>query len=66
MLALLEGSVMDSLYYNPMTVPILILTVITVAQVLRKGIADEWLTSAWIGILMIAWVIKLLSPSTTW
>lgn len=66
MLALVEGNVMDSLYFNPMTVPILALLVVTVAQVLRRGIADKWLKHAWIGTLSIAWVIKLLSPSETW
>jgi hypothetical protein len=64
--ALLDGDLPRSLYYNAMTIPILGLLTITVSQVLLKGRGDNWLVTAWVAVLSVAWVGKLLSPSVTW
>lgn len=63
---LLEGDVITSLYYNAMTIPIVCLLAITIGQVLIKGSGEHWLIAAWITVLLIAWAIKLVSPSATW
>ena len=65
-LALMGGDLLTSLYYNPMTLPILGLLTFTIAQVALKRRGDSWLAYAWIVTLGVAWVIKLLSPSSTW
>jgi hypothetical protein len=64
--ALLGGDLPKSLYYNPMTLPILGLLVLTVGQVWFKGRGDDWLVSAWTIALSVAWLVKLLSPPDTW
>lgn len=63
---LLQGNVAASLYYNPMTVPICLLLALTLFQVLRRGVADAWLAPAWSLLLLIAWLLKLASPTATW
>lgn len=65
-LALLDGDLATSLYYNPMTLPIAGLLTITIAQVLFRGRGENWLVNAWVVTLGIAWIAKLLSPPTTW
>ena len=52
-----------SFYYNPMTIPIVGLLVVTVGQVVFKQRGENWLVRAWTTTLGIAWVVKLLSPA---
>lgn len=64
--ALMNGDLAKSIYYNPMTVPILGLFIVTMGQVILKRRGDNWLVAAWTTTLGIAWVVKLLSPPATW
>jgi hypothetical protein len=66
MAALLAGDLRASLYFNPLTVPILLLLAWTLWHVIRHGIAPRWLGYAWPGLLLVAWLIKLASPGDTW
>ena len=66
MRALLDGDLALSLYYNPMTLPIVALLTFTIGQVLIKGRGEKWLAAAWITTLSVAWVAKLMSPPATW
>lgn len=65
-LALLDGDLATSLYYNPMTIPILGLLAVTVGQVIFRGRGENWLVPAWLIVLSVAWIAKLMSPSATW
>lgn len=64
--ALMRGDLRGSLYYNPMTIPILGLTAFTICLAVRGGHAGKRLSWVWVGILLLAWVVKLLSPTSTW
>ena len=66
LLALANGAVLESLYFNPMTLPFVGLLLFTVAQAAKRGSANRTVFSAWIWLLSIAWVIKLMSPQETW
>ena len=65
LMALLRGDVAASLYFNPMTVPIVGLLAVTMVAACRRC-AGVWLARAWFALLLVAWVIKLLSPPGTW
>ena len=65
-MALLDGDLARSLYFNPMTLPLIGLMAVTVGQIAVKRRGDDWLVTAWVVLLSVAWVIKLLSPSVTW
>ena len=64
--ALLGGDPLGSLYYNPMTAPILGMLALTLFQVCRRGRAAAWVGGGWAAVLSLAWVLKLLSPADTW
>ena len=66
MLALARGDLLGSLYYNPFALPIIGLTTVTLAQVIRRGRAAGWVGRGWIVLLAIAWITKLLRPTATW
>ncbi len=70
--ALCQGDVFGSLYYNPMTMPILALLAVTVCVLAGRALRRERVTLptgflyAWSATLLIAWVIKFASPAATW
>lgn len=64
LLALLEGDWSSSLSYNAMTVPLILLLGMTMIQVSRRRVVDPWLGKAWLGVLGLAWVLKLLVPES--
>ena len=65
-LALVHGNLPGSLYYNPITVPILVLFAWTLVHAIRQNSGGVWLYRAWVGLLLMGWIIKLLSPTATW
>ena len=72
MLRLLNGEFSESLRYNPMTVPLVVLLV-TCAGILAHGwmfhrrlCLPEWVLRAWIVLLVLGWVSKLFVPPTYW
>jgi hypothetical protein len=66
MVTLANGDVLGSLYYNPLALPIVGLLALTLFQVGRRGRVAPWVGRGWIVVLMVAWVVKLLSPPATW
>lgn len=56
----------ESLYYNPMTIPILVIGCVSVVQLLRLRKVTASVGRAWFTILIAAWFLKLLSPPETW
>ena len=66
LVALANGDFQRSLYFNPMTIPIIGLFGITFLQWLRRGKAANWVVTAWITLLTVAWIAKLVSPIETW
>ena len=71
-LALCDGNLAGSLYYNPMTVPILLLLAATLGWLAMRHIRAKHVSlptfflHAWAAVLLIAWIIKFASPSDTW
>ena len=71
-LCLLRGDWRGSLAYNAMTVPILGLLLFCVAcltiQVIRRQRMrlPNWTLWAWLGVLGVAWVIKLIGSPAYW
>ena len=65
-IALASGNFQRSLYFNPMTIPIIGLFGITLGQWLRRGKAANWIPIAWIVVLAVAWFAKVMSPIETW
>jgi hypothetical protein len=69
---LLEGDVRESLRFNAMTIPLLAMLFATLAAAAcrhRPGRAvslPPWFVSVWLGLLLVAWVMKLASPPSYW
>jgi len=66
-LALYHGDFAASLRFNPMLLPISALLAMTIAlAIARRGRAPGWLARAWIVLLGVAWLIKLVGPRDAW
>ena len=71
-LALCNGNLIGSLHYNPMTLPILLLLLITLITLAGRALRHKPIRlpmvflHAWAALLMIAWIVKFASPSDTW
>jgi len=69
---LCEGSLLESLRYNCMAVPFLLLlvasVVIVVSQLIlgRRPRLPEWLWWLWIVVLAVAWLAKLIGDPAYW
>jgi len=72
LLCLLRGDWQDSLAYNAMTVPILGLfffcvTCLALQLVRRQRLhLPNWVLWAWLGVLGMAWMVKLMGSPAYW
>jgi len=72
MLALCDGRLLESLRYNALAVPIAALFLsslgLVAAQLLRgsKVRMPRWLFLAWVGVLALAWALKLATDPRFW
>lgn len=70
--SLLHGNVIASLLWNPFTIPIVILLGISLQvlflEVLRKKelILSKWMGTAWICVLVMAWIAKFILGRAYW
>jgi hypothetical protein len=72
LLALWEGDVVTSLYYNAFAVPLMALFLASLGWLVVQGVRRRPLLIPqpflylWIGVLAVAWVTKLLSDPRYW
>ena len=62
-LALLNGDITLSLYYNVATIPIITLLCVTTLYVVRSGTAPEWVYRSWYRLLLFAFVANIAVQS---
>ena len=69
---LLAGNVMESLAWNALAVPLLLLFMFSAAWLLgqvlarRRMMLPEWAVRAWIGLLLAAWALKFTGGPAYW
>jgi hypothetical protein len=69
---LLAGDWSESLRYNAMTVPLILLLIASGFQLSRQLLRRQslclpaWLAWSWAAVLMIAWTVKLCGDSGYW
>jgi hypothetical protein len=72
LVALLRGDVSASLHWNPFTVPIIVLLMLSLSALLvaairgRELVLPRWMGTAWWAILLMAWASKFMLGRAYW
>lgn len=69
---MLAGRRLESLLYNPMSVPICLMMLFSLGYLARQCLSrrrlslPNWTLHAWLVLLAIAWILKLASDPEYW